>query len=237
MLFRSSERWHHIARDIYAVDISRPQTLYYSWIGHFFSTFMPSTLGTDITRIVYMRRRIGTATRSLVMVTVTDRIASLGGVAISSACGILFYFGEFTLAQSLLTLASVLVILKIICRYQPRITLFRQCFVLPSFYAFVLSLANFLLKAFSLYLIFDFFTGTAGVRDLYLGLGAQCIDTLAILPGNIGIGHILFGLLFTALERVNGAQVYNIYFVVKIMFKATGLIGWLRVKPKQEKQG
>ncbi len=230
-------RWYRIGRCAYNMDMTFRSAAFISWMGHFFSTFVPSTFGTDFSRVYYGNRISGATKKNLMKITVSDRANSLFGVLICGLFGAVFYLRKVDLFPGFLTLTLFLVVLRMIPKKGLRETLRERGFHLPPFSAVFLSVLNFILKAFSLFIIIYFLMEKRNPNDYYLCLASQFIEGIAVLPANIGIGHVLFDKALIFIEDLNGAQAYNVYFTVKVLFKMTGIAGWLsyREKPRIQK--
>ena len=227
MLAIGTIRWHRIVVQAYDTKISLLTTAHISWMGQFFSTFSPSTVGADLSRIYYVSKKANMSKKMLIKVTVVDRLSALLAVIACSVLGLVFYFQHYNLFMSILSVSTLLVLLKLLPKRKLRQSLLKKDIHLPPFSVIILSLSNFILKAFSLFIIIYLIKGEGNINDYYLCLASQFIEGLAILPANIGMGHILFDKALGFIENINGAQIYNIYFTVKVLFKATGFIGWL----------
>lgn len=72
--------------------------------------------------------------------------------------------------------------------------------------------------------------------DLSLGLVLSFIPlgfmalAIPIAPGGLGVGHMAFQTLFGFAGETNGANFFNMYFVVTIVFNLLGSIPWLLSK-------
>ncbi|MFC1666682.1 lysylphosphatidylglycerol synthase domain-containing protein [Candidatus Omnitrophota bacterium] len=230
MLAIGTLRWHRIGVYAFGMKISLLTTAYISWIGQFFSTFLPSTVGADLSRIYYVSKKINMPKKKLLKITIMDRLTALLTVITWSALGLVFYFKGFNLFMSVSSILTVLALLRLLPKRKLKQILFKKDIKLPPFSVVILSLFIFLLKALSLFLIIYLVRDKGGINDYYLCLGSQFIEGLRILPANIGMGHILFDKALGLIENINGAQIYNIYFTVKILFKVTGLVGWLFIR-------
>jgi uncharacterized membrane protein YbhN (UPF0104 family) len=218
-------RWYHIGVNAYNMNVSLLNTAYISWVGEFFATFLPSTIGIDLSRIFYVGKKSNMSTNQLIKITIVDRLSALLTVIMCSILGLVFYFQHFNLFMSVLSVLIILILLRLLPKRKLIQILLKKDIHLPPFSVVVLSLLNFILKAFSLFLIIYLAKGKRDINDYYLCLASQLIENLAILPANIGMGHILFDKLLNFIKIINGAQIYNIYFTVKVLFKATGFVG------------
>jgi hypothetical protein len=223
-------RWHLIASRVYGMKMKFLTTLHISWAGQFFENFIPSTIGTDASRIYYAGKVSNLSKGDLFKITVADRLSALFAVTLCGILGLIFYFFHLAPAISLLSAAAVLILIRFSMRGLLKPFLQKAAFRMPPFGAVALSVVNFMLKALSLFLVVYFTKGSAGREDYYLCLAYQCIEVITILPVNAGIGQVLFGRVSSFAGILNGAQVYNIYFTVKIFFKATGFAGWLAIR-------
>lgn len=50
---------------------------------------------------------------------------------------------------------------------------------------------------------------------------------IPITPGGLGIGHLLFDKLFANFQVINGADLFNIYFILTVMVNLLGVIPYL----------
>ena len=232
MLVIGTLRWHRIGIHAYGMKISLLATAHISWVGQFFSTFLPSTVGTDLSRIFYVSKKINMPRKKLIKVTIVDRLAALLTVVLCGVLGFVFYLQSFTLVMSMLFVLILLILLKLLPKRKLRQVFLKKDVHLPPFSVVVLSLLIFILKAFSLFIIIYLTKGKGNINDYYICLASQFIEALRVLPANIGMGHILFDKVLGLIKDVNGAQIYNIYFTVKVLFKATGFFGWLFLRIK-----
>lgn len=232
MLAIGTLRWHRIGVHAYGMNISLLTTAHISWVGQFFSTFFPSTVGTDLSRIFYVSKKSNMSKKKLIKVTIVDRFSALLTVIMCSILGLVFYFQHYSLFRSILFVLMFLILLKLIPKRKLRQILLKKNIHPPPFSVVILSLLNFVLKAFSLFLIIYLTSGEGNVNDYYLCLASQFIEGMAVLPANIGMGHILFDKALGFIKNINGAQIYNIYFTVKVLFKLTGFAGWLFMRIK-----
>lgn len=105
---------HRIGVHAFGMKISLLTTAYISWIGQFFSTFLPSTVGTDLSRIYYVNKKINMSKKKLFKVTIIDRSIALLTVIIWSTLGLVFYFKGFSLFVSISSILAVLVLLRLL---------------------------------------------------------------------------------------------------------------------------
>ncbi len=223
-------RWYIIGRHSCEMGISLLSTAYISWVAQFFATFTPSTIGTDVSRIFYVGRSSAVSQIDLIKITIIDRLCGLLSLIVCSLLGVVFYFLHFSLPVSILSMFSILILAKIVPTKNIRKILLRKDIHLPPFSAIALSFLNFTLKAFSIFIIIYFVSRAVTINDFYICLGSQLIEGLAILPANIGMGHILFNKALSFIQIIDGAQIYNVYFSVKVLFKLTGFAGWLLMR-------
>ena len=227
-------RWQTIGVGAYKMSMGFLTTAYISWVGQFFESFFPSTIGTDVTRIYYASKKSNLPKSDLIKITIIDRVSAFLVVVLCSVLGLVFYLSHLGLLISVLSGIILLVLLKFFLKRTLGQVLLRKGFHVPPFSVIVLSAVNFMLKAFSLFLIIYLTAGKGDRGDYYLCLAYQSVEAIAILPVNIGLGHILFDKALAFVKIINGAQLYNIYFTVKILFKATGFAGWLVIRAQQK---
>jgi len=232
MLVLGTLRWHRIGVCAYGMKVSLLTAVHISWIGQFFSTFFPSTIGTDLSRIFYAAKETDMSKKKLIKVTVVDRLSGLLTVVMCGALGLVFYLKDFNLVMSVIAILILLTLLKLLPKRKLSQILLKKDIHLPPFSVVVLSLLIFILKAFSLFIIIYLTKGEGSISDYYVCLTSQFIEALRVLPANIGMGHILFDKALGFIENINGAQIYNIYFTIKVLFKATGYMGWLFMRAK-----
>jgi hypothetical protein len=223
-------RWYIIGRRAYNMNLGLLSITHISWTGQFFESFLPATMGTDLSRIYYASKKSNLSKSELIKITIMDRLSAVLAVILCTILGLIFYFLHIGLLKSALSVVMFLVLLKSIPqRFLGRILL-KLGVRMPPFSALVLSVAGFLLKAFSMFLVIYLTTGKGDTNGYYLCLAYQSVEAISILPVNIGLGHILFDKALDFVRIINGAQIYNIYFTVKILFKATGFAGWLTLR-------
>ena len=60
----------------------------------------------------------------------------------------------------------------------------------------------------------------------FIPLGFMAL-AIPIAPGGLGVGHAAFQTLFGFAGEMNGANFFNMYFVVTMAFNILGFIPWL----------
>ena len=65
----------------------------------------------------------------------------------------------------------------------------------------------------------------------FIPLGFMAV-ALPISPAGLGVGHAAFQALFTFAGESNGANFFNMYFVVMLAFNLLGIIPWLSYRKK-----
>jgi glycosyltransferase 2 family protein len=81
------------------------------------------------------------------------------------------------------------------------------------------------------FLVSAFYTSTLSLTTVlsFIPLGFMIV-AIPISPGGLGVGHAAFQTLFSFVGETNGANLFNIYFVVTLCFNLLGAIPWLILK-------
>lgn len=227
-------RWHRIAVCAYKINIPFSMATHLSWVGEFLSLFCPSSTGSDLSRIYYASKELNVSKIKLAKVTFVNRLSGFLAVVGCGTLGLFLYFQRFSL---LMSIGVVLILLLISRKFLPlkklgQVLSKRDIHFRP-FSIVILSVLILMLNALSQFIIICSVTGYETINDYYLCLATQLIEALAILPANIGIGHLMFDKVLNFAEIMNGAQIYNVYFVINILFKSTGFFGWLIMRNKR----
>jgi glycosyltransferase 2 family protein len=95
-----------------------------------------------------------------------------------------------------------------------------------------------LLVQFMSVVIFHLLVSPQYTTDLSLNLVLSFIPlgfmvlALPISPGGLGVGHVAFQSLFSFAGEMNGANLFNMYFVVIMFFNLLGFIPWILMREK-----
>ncbi|MBU1045147.1 MAG: flippase-like domain-containing protein [Candidatus Omnitrophica bacterium] len=91
------------------------ETIKLNLIGYFFNNFMPSTVGGDVAKIYYVKRRSGDYTRPFSAILI-DRIIGLAALIVFAAIAVMFW-GKLinSIAAKSIVLLSLLFLISAIC--------------------------------------------------------------------------------------------------------------------------
>jgi len=211
----SSYRWVTIFRRMSGQALSIRKGVVISWIGQFYSSFLPEIISTDVSKFYYLNL-ICPGIKSNVHSIVKDRVVSLISLALLTLCCILSYIYDSTFMLYLLFAFFVFVFLLLITS---KIT---EKFKIPRM-AFIISYVTFNLKAVSLVYIVLFLNLSEDFSSVfYLSMLGQPFEVISLTPLNVGVGHFVHDIIFKLKPGIVGAIVYNYYFTAKFLFKLVG---------------
>jgi hypothetical protein len=230
MLFVGALRWCRVVAHVYTEKPPYMYVVIVSLVGQFFSLILPATIGTDFNRVYLVQKKMTIDHKQLIYATVLDRICAFVAVTICGLLGIVFYVKNLPLAFSSVYLSAVFIFIQFLYGRRAIYKSTQKQRKFPPAVSLHLSIIIIMLKTLSFILIISSLQ-TMVLSDYYICFSSQFLEAIAIVPANIGLGHILFDNALAFIEGVNGAQIYNIYFTVKIFFKLTGFITWLFMRP------
>jgi len=216
----SGIRWVLIVRSMTTQDLTIRKGLMISWIGLFFSSFLPGIVSSDITRFYYINK-ISPGFKDNVKTIITDRIIGLISLILLSAACLVSYIRNWSLFEygivSLLIFSIFIIVLSRILEVKR----------VPKS-AFLISYVTFSLKAFS-FIVIILFLGLekAGFSDFYLAMFGQIFEIIPLTPVNVGVGHFVYDLIYNLKPQMVGAVIYNYYFLSKVIFKLSGILAWI----------
>jgi len=216
----SSIRWVLIARSLNAQDLTIKKGLIFSWIGQGVSSFLPGIISSDITKMYYINE-LYPDFKDNAKAIIADRIIGLLCLSLLSAVCLASYLmnwslwqyviGSFLIFGALISGASWIHISKRIPKS-----------------AFLISYVTFSLKAFSFVVIILFLNLTNPVvSDFYLAMLGQIFEIIPLTPANLGVGHLVYDVIYALKPLMAGAIIYNYYFLAKVIFKLSGILAWI----------
>ena len=223
-------RWYVLAGAYRVGDLRYRQCLFYSWIGQFFTTFLPAYVAADFSKIYYLRRH-GFETKPVLRSVVMDRAASLGSLILLCVVAIPAVVLGLSLWYFLVFLVGIALMYHLFwSRLQGFSPRWAVGLSLPPTVTILVGFVSFPLKSLSLVYILALTGNWPLLQAFYLSLAGQLFEVVPLTPANLGIGHLAFDLLYKNADMGGGAEVYSVYFLAKILFKLSGFIGWLRVR-------
>jgi len=211
----STWRWHLFLQRL-SVNVSFRTCLYVNWTSQFFSSFLPNFVAADIARGLQLTRT-GQRTGAVATSIFFDRLAAtvtIVGLALMSVGFYLLHFAPWVYVAVLF--GFLIGVARLLSRTWSQ--------------SLALSLFTFHLKVASLMVIAYQWVGLEISWDwFWLSMAGQFFESLPLTPGNMGVGHMAFQTLYSLRHFDQGAQVYNIYFTIKMLFKVSGLIPWVFV--------
>ncbi len=220
-------RWFLISRAQGLETIQLRDCWHFAWIGSFFTSFMPAIVAADFTKVHYLRRR-GFETKSLILSVLIDRASAALSLLMFSMVALLAIFFNLRAHEALALLALLTLLYGVVGRYYRHFPkkLFKGI-AFPSVTTLVIGHLSMFLKALSLILIIALANEAYTLELFYLSSAGMLFDNLPLTPANFGVGHLVFDYIYKFSDYLEGAQVYNVYFLAKIIFKLSGFVGWL----------
>jgi len=221
ILILSGIRWILIVRSLTDNALTFRNGLRITWIGQFFSSFLPSIMSTDAARFYYINQ-IHPGFKDNAKTIIADRVVALLSLIILSLACLISYLRAWSIIQYIIFSLAAFAILIIITSNVNGIK------KIPV-HAYIISYLTFNIKAFSLLTVILFLETERAIHsDFYLAMFGQIFEVIPLTPANIGVGHIVYDLIYDLKPGILGAVVYNYYFFSKLIVKFSGIIAWAR---------
>lgn len=219
----SGIRWVLIVRSLTTHHLTFKNGLLISWVGQFFSSFLPSLVATDTARFYYINK-IHPGFKDNAKTIIADRIIALICLIILSLTCLVSYLKNWSIIQYAFCSLFLFVVLIIVASNVKGIK------KIPK-RAYVISYFTFNLKAFAFLTIILFLnSGRAMNSDFYLAMLGQIFDAVPLTPANLGVGHFVYDLIYNLESHARGAVIFNYYFLSNIVVKFSGIIAWASIR-------
>lgn len=222
-------RWHLIVEDM-GLPLSYRDCALLSWAGQFFAVFLPPVISTDASKMFYLRM-LRIATKPALVSLLADRSAAGAAMGILLLAALISLFLGSSLPLFILFLASGLSLYMLLAR------LVEQTFSAtvrgvppPPPLTVAISLLTLTLKTLSILYVITLLGQPVDAQLFFISIVGLAFELLPLTPANLGVGHVAFDRLYELVERADGANVYNFYFLAKILFKLSGAIGWVLLR-------
>ncbi len=258
-------RWWLLLRSL-GVEVRLSRLYLISWIGQFFSIFLPGSVSVDGVKAFYLLKENGTKgkTRPLTSM-VMDRIIGLFSIVLLAMIALLsnydFVSGNSILMWLLMSTGAVFVCLVLfftaciiplgkkdrllikLLSWLPfrklSIKIF-EVFKLYSKQKKVLFYSLFFSLAVQIGIIFIFYEITKILYGVEMPVWAfffivpigELTTAIPIAPAGIGVGHLAFDSLYRIMGQDGGADVFNIFTVVRLVVGILGGIPYLLYKER-----
>lgn len=247
-----SYRWSLILKD-FKINYKKLYDLFkITMIAQFFSIFMPGGATSDIVKGFYLHSKQNSKLKIYLSIFL-DRLFGLFAIIILSIIFFLielYFLSTYNFFNFILVIFMFLILIifcliflfrKIILNYikklkidakkTKRISLFFDAISelkKNTFYkTFLLSIFNQLIILIIFMIIIMSFNNLSILKAIYLSiptLFSQIITMVPVSPMGIGIGHLSLEKFYDILGHTNGAEIFNIYLLCRILL---GLIGSL----------
>lgn len=228
-------RWYIIFRSLCHDRLAFLRAFFVNWSGVFISTFTPMPITSDLTRYYYFKGKGLDA--GLISSMVMDRYFSVLGLAclvvpsmlaLQFSLTIVVWFFLVVVMFFFLLFGHGLIIrfFQILAIRKPW---FQSAVNLPIRHqasAIGLGVFAFLLKSIGFMAGFAIVTGAMRQEDMFFSQLGPAIDIISVTPGNFGVGHIVYEKILAIKSRADGANIFHVYFLGKILFQLMGCIPW-----------
>ncbi len=149
----------------------------------------------------------------------------VGLAVLLSLIGMVLFITPFTLpgfmAKTIANLEQKTGVLNVLFQQLHRIRMNKISLI----YSLLISLVIQAVNVFFLMLIAEYVTGLSVPFVAVSGIFAisLIVTILSLAPGGLGVGHFMFFVLFEAQGIPNGADIFNVFFVVITLFSAIGI--------------
>lgn len=257
ILFLNGMRWRMLL-SIFDVGLSKVRASSLTAIGLFFSTFLPGSISGDAVKGYYIILENKNLSKAHLFSTIlVDRLIGLYGIFAIGTIAILsvFSFEEILEKSALIMPILVVFFLMTILSFfffvssvrliekvegsMPKF--FKGVFSLGKLYKnnFKILITSVLMTMFVQSAIFMYFVYlTSFYNDISLHwksifviypLGIISL-VIPLFPGGLGVGHATFELLYQQFGLVEGANIFNLYFVGMLCLNLLGLVPYLLFK-------
>jgi uncharacterized membrane protein YbhN (UPF0104 family) len=223
-------RWQVLLSSIANRRQSFRDLLLYNWIGQFFGTFAPSTVATDVTRFTYVVRSGAASSPAVLASLLIDRAAgTIGTLALATILArTLVVESASTETVIVIGVVVAVIIAAIACTGRGRQV--REAAAAAkgaTVFAVACAMAAMALKVLSIALVVRAVSPLPSFQAVFsVAPVGFLVEAIPIAPGGMGTAHLAFEYLLGSRGIAQGAGVFNVYFVVRLMVSLIGGVAW-----------
>jgi uncharacterized membrane protein YbhN (UPF0104 family) len=223
-------RWQLLLSSIAKRRQSFRDLLLYNWIGQFFGTFAPSTVATDVTRFSYVVRSGAAASPAVLASLVIDRAAgTIGTLALATILARALVIDSVSTSTVIISGVVVAIIAAAITltRRGREVREAAAAAKGATVFAVACAMAAMALKVLSIWLVVRVVWPLPSLKTVFsVAPVGFLVEAIPIAPGGMGTAHLAFEYLLGSRGIAQGAGVFNVYFVVRLLVSLVGGIVW-----------
>ena len=223
-------RWQMLLSSIAKRRQSFRDLLRYNWIGQFFGTFAPSTVATDVTRFTYVVRSGAASSSAALASLLIDRAAgTIGTLALATILARTLVV-ESVSARTVIVIGVAVAVIVAAVAHTRRGQQVREVAAAAkgaTVFAVACAMAAMALKVLSIWLVVRAISPLQSIQAVFsVAPVGFLVEAIPIAPGGMGTAHLAFEYLLGLRGIAQGAGVFNVYFVVRLLVSLVGGVLW-----------